>query len=115
MRLVLVCTLLLTLATATAARADTTTSFGDAGRTGWYPDQPTLGVTDVQSDGFGQIFSTPVVGQVYAQPLVYGGAVLVVTEENRIYSLDEVTGRVLWTRHLDAPFDATAPPVGCSD
>jgi len=42
-------------------------------------------------------------GSVYAEPLVDGGAVLVATENNSVYSLDAQTGAVLWRTNLGPP------------
>jgi outer membrane protein assembly factor BamB len=46
-------------------------------------------------------------GDVYAQPLVVGGKVVVATEADEVYDLSETTGRVAWRRTL-----ASAVPGG---
>src|SRR5215813_3144940 len=68
-------------------------SAADDLRTGWYPTQPRLSPASVSAPDFGQLF-TPVSldGQIYAQPLLANGVVLVVTETNHIYTLDPVNG-----------------------
>src|SRR2546426_6245819 len=57
-----------------SARASGITNSADDLRTGWYSDQQSLTPQLVSSGPFSQVFSTPIVGQVYAQPLVYKGS-----------------------------------------
>src|SRR5262245_33957216 len=89
------------------------TAGADELRTGWYPNQAALSPALVAGNTFGQLFSTPVHGQVYAQPLVVGSTVFLATESNDIYGLDAETGAVQWTRNLGVPFNAS--DVGCGD
>ncbi len=89
------------------------TMAADAMRTGWYPDQPQLAPATVSGPSFGQLFSTAVTGSVYAQPLVWNGILLAVTEQNEAYGLDAETGAIKWTRSLGAPFDPST--LGCGD
>jgi hypothetical protein len=63
------------------------TAAGDELRSGWYSDEPELSPSIVGGSGFGQLFSTAVDGQVYAQPLVWNGTLLVATETNHVYGL----------------------------
>ncbi len=94
--------------------ADYTTNSGDNLRTGWYADQTTLTPALVSSGNFGKLFTTPVDGQVYAQPLVSQGTLFVTTENNNIYGLDPVTGATKWpTRNVGTPFNAS--DIGCAD
>src|SRR5262249_16809981 len=61
---------------------------------------------NVNSNSFGKLFSTPVDGQVYAEPLVAAGVaipnqgthdvVYVATEHDSVYAIDEANGQVLW-------------------
>lgn len=111
----LITALLLLLCLAPGARADGVTNLGDDARTGWYPDQPALGRADVGAADFGQLFATRITGQVYAQPLVSNGTLLVATEENWLYGMDPATGAIRWQRRLGPAFDATAAPISCSD
>ncbi|HEX4403906.1 MAG TPA: choice-of-anchor D domain-containing protein [Polyangia bacterium] len=83
----------------------------DALRTGWYSDEPLLDPLTVGSPNFGQIFDTAVDGRIYAQPLYANGILLVVTETNRIYGLDAVTGAVNWTRQVATPWQSS--DIGC--
>jgi len=91
------------------------TEAGDELRTGFYGNQPQLSPSIVTGGNFGQLFSVPVTGQVYAQPLVSQGTLLIVTETNDIYGLDPETGATRWHRNdLGTPFDA-AGTLGCND
>ncbi|HEX3694176.1 MAG TPA: choice-of-anchor D domain-containing protein [Polyangia bacterium] len=86
---------------------------GDELRTGWYSDQTTLVPGIIGNGGFGQIFSAVVDGQVYAQPLVSGNTVLIVTETNHVYGIDAGSGAINWTRALGNAFAST--DIGCPD
>jgi HYDIN/CFA65/VesB family protein/putative pyrroloquinoline-quinone binding quinoprotein/putative pyrroloquinoline-quinone-binding quinoprotein len=96
-----------------AAAASPITAGNDALRTGWYPDQTSLNSNLVTGGTFGQLFSRAVTGQVYGQPLLAGGNLLVATEDNWIYGLDPASGAVRWSRNVGTPFNAS--DVGCSD
>ena len=73
---------------------------------------------DRRRSNFKRIFKTALPltpgEQVLAQPLVVNGKVLVVTEANNLYLLDEVTGAITASRALGAAFDASGG-VGCGD
>ena len=104
-----------TAATVTAqpAAADNTTISYDTLRTGWDRNEPGLAPSSVAAKDFGQQFSTAVNGQVYAQPIVAGGNVVVATENNNIYGLNPQTGAVNWSRSVGAPWPAST--IGCGD
>jgi hypothetical protein len=100
-------------------------SGNDPLRSGWYPDQPGLNSSAGGGCAFGQLWSAPVDGQVYAAPLVDPGAgphgtLLVATETNRVYGIDAVTGQQSWARSdlgppwnpADLGCDVVAPSVG---
>jgi hypothetical protein len=106
---------MLALACAAAAAAEPVTASNDALRTGWYPDEPKLDPATVGGGKFGQIFETPVEGQVYAQPLVADGTLLVVTEKDVAYGLDPVTGAVKWKKKVGDPFPSAEISGGCTD
>ncbi len=91
----------------------TTTNAADAARTGWYPEEPGLGPDDVAAADFGVRWRARVDGQVYAQPLAWGGTVLIVTAANMAYGLDQATGALRWSRSLDPP--VRAADLRCSD
>lgn len=89
------------------------TNRGDNHRDGWYPDQPLLNPSNVASASFGQTFSTSVNGQVYGQPIVAGGTLIVTTETDWIYGLDPTTGAIKWSRQVGNPF--VENPADCTD
>ena len=96
------------------AKADTTTISKDLLRTGWYPDEPNLSPNQVTGNNFGQLFSTQLDGQIYAQPLISQGTLFVATETNHVYGLDPATGALKWTNALPGtPFNPQ--DVGCGD
>ncbi len=77
------------------------TNAGDDLRTGWYPNQPSITPQLVSGGTFGQLWSTSVNGQVYAQPLLANGTLVVATEANNVYGLDPATGAQVVTRIRD--------------
>ena len=83
----------------------------DALRTGWDPAEPGLAPKVLRSGRFGRVFTTRVHGQVYAQPLVVGQMVIAATEQDWVYGIDAVTGRVHWSVRLGHPGQAP----GCPD
>jgi outer membrane protein assembly factor BamB len=101
------------LGPATAALGVEITNSGEALRTGWYPDTPTITPQLLGGGTFGQLWSAPVEGQVYAQPLLDDGTVLVATEQNKVYGLDPATGEQQWSRSLGTPWNPAA--IGCGD
>jgi hypothetical protein len=82
-------------------------------RTAWDDNEPGLAPGSVTASDFGKLFSTPVDGQVYAQPVLAAGALIAATENNRVYGLDPVTGAVRWTRSIGASWPVST--VGCGD
>lgn len=98
---------------ASPAAADNTTISYDNLRTGWDPNEPGLSPSAVSASDFGQLFSTPVDGQVYAQPVSVGGTLVAVTENNNVYGLDLQTGAVRWSRNVGLAWPAAT--IGCGD
>jgi PQQ enzyme repeat. len=88
--------------------ADWPTYHGDVARSGYDPNAPPLG-------RIGRVWSAPVDGKVYAEPLVARGRVVVATENDSLYALNRRTGRVEWRRHLGAPVDGGSLPCGNID
>ena len=82
---------------------DSTASVNDL-RTGWDRHEPALSPSAVASSQFGQVFSTSVNGQVYAQPLVIGSTVIVTTENDWVYGLNAATGAIEWSTSLGTPW-----------
>src|SRR5437660_120358 len=97
---------MLAAAVTPSAAAGEVTGASDNLRTGWYPDEPSLS-GQVAAGKFKQAFENKELkGQIYAQPLVANGTLLVVTEENNAYGLDPVTGQVRWTKSFGAAVKA---------
>jgi outer membrane protein assembly factor BamB len=96
-----------------ASQPKSVTEAADDLRTGHYANQPKLSPAVVSGNTFGQLFSAKVTGQVYAQPLVSKGTLLVVTETNDVYGLDPENGRERWHKNVGAPFDPTT--LRCND
>ncbi len=111
-------TLFLLLACAGQALASETlgsalTDAGDNLRTGWYPNEPSITPELLSGGTFGRLWSTPVTGQVYAQPLLDDGTLFVATEENNLYGLNGATGAQQWTKNLGTPWNPGE--LGCGD
>jgi hypothetical protein len=100
-------------AAANKAEADEVTISQDQLRTGWDPKEPALSPSIVTGPTFGQLFSTAVDGQVYAQPLAIGGNLLVATETNHVYSLNAETGAINWQFSLGPSWPSSV--LGCGD
>jgi len=56
--------------------------------------------------------STSLDGPVYGEPLIYGGHVLVATENDTVYSLSAGNGTTTWSDHLGTPVPAGMLPCG---
>lgn len=111
----------------TVVHNDYTTYHYDDLRTGWNRSETMLTQSSVRSSRFGQIFSTPVDGNVEAQPLFVSGlaipnqgtrdVVYAATENDTVYALDAASGDILWKRHYANAASGFAPmrpqDVGC--
>jgi hypothetical protein len=101
-----------------STNGDLTISNNDL-RTGWDAAEPELGPDNVSASNFGQLFSTQVQGQVYAQPLVVNrtasspGTLIVPTENDNVYGLDPVDGARKWVTSVGTPWSASV--LGCGD
>jgi hypothetical protein len=80
-------------------------------RNSWDPNEPALTPAAASGGSFGQIFSTSVNGQVYAQPLIVGSTLVVTTENDQVYGLNASTGAILWKTSLGTTF----PISSCQD
>ncbi len=54
-------------------------------------------------------------GQLYGQPLVYGGRVYAATENDTVYALAANSGQVLWSSHVGTPFSKASIPGICGN
>jgi Abnormal spindle-like microcephaly-assoc'd, ASPM-SPD-2-Hydin/PQQ-like domain len=90
-----------------------TTNAGGDLRTGWYPNQSAISPQLVTGGTFGQLWSAPVEGQVYAQPLIDNGTLFIATEQNEIYGLQPDTGKQLWSKSLGTPWNPG--DISCAD
>lgn len=95
--------------------ADVTTVSQDTYRTGWDRNEPALTPAGVASSSFGQLFSTPVDGQVYAQPIVAGKTLVAATENDKVYGLDPATGAIRWTDDVGPAWPITKVWSQCTD
>lgn len=89
-----------------ASRAAVLTYGGSPLRAGTYPIMHRLSPPLLRDHRFGRLFdrALPDGGQVYAQPLLADGRLVVVTEKNDVYELNPKTGRILRSRFLTAPW-----------
>ena len=101
------------LVSAPPAVADVTTVSVDNLRTGWDRNEPGLAPSDASAPDFGQLFATKLDGQIYAQPVVAKGVLLAVTEQDKAYGLDPVTGKIRWKRDVGPEWAASN--IGCGD
>lgn len=97
----------------TRARADEITISQGNARTGWDQSEPGLSPATLKSGTFGQLFATQLSGQVYAQPLVVGNSLIVVTEQDDVYSLNAQAGTVNWKLSLGPSWPSGV--LGCGD
>jgi len=105
-----------TLAFAAPAVADVVTNANDYLRTGWYPGEGSITPGLVSGSTWGQLWSSPVDGQVYAQPLLApSGTLIVSTETDHVYGLNPATGDAKWTDNLAANGPWNPADNGCSD
>ena len=95
------------------AAADNTTISYNNFRTAWDPNEAGLSPSSVGASDFGQLFSTAVDGQVYAQPISVGGTLVVTTENDNIYGLNLQTGAIKWSRNVGPAWPAAT--IGCGD
>lgn len=105
--------------TTTTTLAPTTTTTTLPPGTGDWPayhhDMARSGISDYQ-EPLGVVqeaWTSPDLGNfIYAQPLIVGDQVIVATEGNQVFSLDAVTGEIVWQVSLGAPVDGGTLPCG---
>jgi hypothetical protein len=103
---------------ASAAPVSPSASTAPAAPSGQDADWPTYDRTadrsgvSVSSPAAGSVRSSWTVsvdGPVYAQPLIAGSEVIIATENDTVYALNESTGAVRWSRHLASPVPSGLP------
>lgn len=114
----IVCVFSLLAATASASASEepfgsSLTNSGGNLRTGWYPNESSLTPELVEGGTFGRLWTAPVAGQVYAQPLLDNGTLFVATEKNDLYGLNPATGAQEWTKNLGEPWNPGE--ISCAD
>ena len=81
------------------------TFHNDPSRAGWTAEERTLVPAALRRGPFGKVWTSPVDGAIYAEPLVQPGlamlgrvrtVVYVATEHNHLYALDAADGKPLW-------------------
>ena len=117
--------IVLTLASSllAAAQVSVTTYHYDNYRTGWNSNETTLTVAALQTSAFAVLGKVALDDQVDAQPLVVPGVtikagkfkglhdvVYVATDNNSIYAIDAITGKVLLSPNFGPP---VIRPLGC--
>ena len=88
---------------------------GPASWTTYHDDTAGTGVSDQGGtvDTNAPAWLSPVLdGQLYGEPLVYGGRVYVATENDTVYALSAANGTVAWSSHLGTPVPSSALPCG---
>jgi len=104
---------LLLAAPDTRAQTDVLVSHYDSGRTSANLSETTLSVQNVNSGTFGKLYSVPVDGYLYAQPLYKSNVtiagkgtfnvVFAATEHGSVYAFDATTATPLWHRSFINP------------
>jgi outer membrane protein assembly factor BamB len=84
------------------------TYHADAVRSGRGPDTPLV-------DKLNSLWTAPLDGEVYAEPLVASGKVVVATENDTVFALDFTTGAVAWRQHVGDPVPLASLPCGNID
>src|SRR6516164_11479202 len=115
--------------TASHAQTSVTTQHYDISRTGANTNETILTPSNVNTNTFGKLFSTPVDGWIYAQPLYMAGVtmgagtpqagtthnvVFIVTEHDSVYAFDAdnntgVNANPLWKVSLLGAGEKTVP------
>ncbi len=123
--LIIVCSLCSSLV---FAQVSVITFHNDNARTGQNPNEAVLTPANVNVNQFGKLFTVPVDGYVYAQPLylshlsIAGGThnvLYVATEHDSVYAMDADNGAVLWHQSFIDPAagitTVSSAAVGCTD
>jgi hypothetical protein len=123
-RLILCLTFFMCLCVAASwAQVSVLTQHNDNSRTGANLNEVSLSTSNVNVSSFGQLFSMPVDGFVYAQPLYLSTVNLpgsgthkvlfVATAHDSVYAFDADTGAQLWQKSLGTPVPSSV--IGISN
>jgi len=85
--------------------ADWPTYHGNRGRTGYSSTMPAF------TNHLSVAHTNTLDGAVYASPIVVGGKIIAVTENDTVYAIS-LSGTVLWSRHLGTPAAQSQLPCG---
>lgn len=105
-----------------SANIDVVTYHDDIERTGLYPNETALTLSNVNSSTFGLLRMLPVDGLVDAQPLYLSNltvagksrnVVFAVTEHDSVYAFDADTGAQLWKKSILGANETTSDDHGC--
>ncbi len=103
----------------TAAGSSVVGADADELGTNWYP-HAAISPAQVNNKDFGQLFdiTLPKVdgvapGEIYAQPIVANGILLVATEDDNAYGLNPRTGAVEWSRNFGPAWQSST--INCGD
>jgi hypothetical protein len=118
----LVLCLLAFTALAAAAATDVTTFHNDIARTGQNTGETILTLSNVNSSGFGKLFTMPVDGIIDAEPLYLSGVTIsglshnviyAVTENDSVYAFDADSGTQLWRVSVLGSNETASDDHGC--
>ena len=102
----LILPLILLVCMPAAAQADWTTYRGDPGRSG-------VDTSSVGSVPFASAWTSPNLGgDIWGEPLVHDGLVIVATESDQVAALNESTGQVVWQASAGTPVPSSQLPCG---
>jgi len=108
---------------APVAYADVVTYHNDNSRTGQYTNETILTTSNVNSSGFGKLFTLSVDSVIDAQPLYLSGVTVngashnvlyAVTENDSVYAFDADTGALLWQVSVLGSGESASDTRGCS-
>ena len=95
-----------TTTTTTASSASWTVYHGTAAGTGLAVPVSSVKVSS-------PAWTSPVLdGQLYGEPLTFGGRVFVATENDTVYALSATSGAVVWSTHVGTPVSSGSLPCG---
>src|SRR5579864_9208288 len=101
---------------------DVTTQHNDVARTGQNTHETTLTLSNVNSSGFGKLFTMPVDGAIDAEPLYLSGitisgtahnVIYAVTENDSVYAFDADSGTQLWKVSVLGSGEIASDDHGC--